>query len=79
MSTLGSPSAIKGEDFRVSDLTQSQKWPVGFGLSGEMVVWEDGDELWDGEDGDSPWVFYLLIWPWIGSWIVMMRIWICPW
>jgi len=53
-STPGSPTAIKGEDFKVNGLTQSQKWLVGFGLSGEMVAWEQGDELWDGEDGDSP-------------------------
>jgi hypothetical protein len=52
--TPGSPTAIKGEDFKVNGLTQSQKWLVGFGLSGEMVAWEQGDELWDGEDGDSP-------------------------
>jgi hypothetical protein len=42
--------AIKGE----VSLTQSQKWPVGFGLSREVVAWEQGDELWDGEDGDFP-------------------------
>jgi len=39
-STLGSPTAIEGEDFKVNGLTQPHKWPVGFGLSGE--------------DGDSP-------------------------
>jgi hypothetical protein len=35
-------------------LTQSQKWPIGFGSSGEVVAWEQGEEVWDGEDGDSP-------------------------
>jgi len=52
-STLGFPTAIKGEDFRVNDLTQSQKWPVSFSPSREVVAWEKGDEIWDGEDGDS--------------------------
>jgi len=53
-STPVSPTAIKEEDFRVNGLTQSQKWPVGFGPSGEVVPWKQGDEVWDGEDGDSP-------------------------
>jgi hypothetical protein len=53
-STLGSPTAIKGEDFKVNGLTHSQKWPVGFGPSGEVVAWEHGDEVWDGEVSDSP-------------------------
>jgi len=52
-STPGSPTAIKGEDFKVNGLTQSQKWPVGFGPFGEVVAWEQDDEVWDGEDGDS--------------------------
>jgi hypothetical protein len=43
--TLNSPTAIKREDFRVNGLTQSQKWAVGFGLSGEVVAWEQGDEV----------------------------------
>jgi hypothetical protein len=30
------------------------KWLVGFGPSGEVVAWEQGDKVWDGEDGDSP-------------------------
>jgi hypothetical protein len=25
-----------------------QEWPVGFDLSGEVVVWEQDDEFWDG-------------------------------
>jgi hypothetical protein len=37
------PTAVKGEDFRVNGLTQSQKWSIGFGLSGEVFVWEQGD------------------------------------
>jgi hypothetical protein len=37
-STLGFPTAIKGEDFRVNDLTQSQKWPVSFSPSREVVA-----------------------------------------
>jgi hypothetical protein len=39
-STPGSPTAIKGEEFRVNGLTQSQKWLVGFGPSGKVVAWE---------------------------------------
>ena len=35
-------------------MIQYRKWLVGFGLSGEIVVWDQGDEVWDGEDGDSP-------------------------
>jgi hypothetical protein len=38
----------------VNVLIQSQKWPVGFGLFGELVVWDQGDEVWDKEDGVSP-------------------------
>jgi hypothetical protein len=37
-------------------LIQSQKWLVGFGPSGEIVVWDQGDEVWVGEDGDSPYL-----------------------
>jgi hypothetical protein len=47
----GVPSLL-GEVFNGS--LQSQKWLVGFGLSGEIVVWDQGNEVWDGEDGDSP-------------------------
>jgi hypothetical protein len=53
-STLDSPTAIKGEDFRMNGLTQYQKWPVGFGSSREVVAWEQGDEVWDGEEGQLP-------------------------
>jgi len=44
-STPGSPTAIKGEDFRVNGSTQSQKWSVGFGPSREVVAWEQGDKV----------------------------------
>jgi hypothetical protein len=49
-----SPSADKGEDLRVNCLVESQKWPVGFGPSGEVVVCDQGEEGYDGEDGVSP-------------------------
>jgi hypothetical protein len=39
------PTAVKGEDFRMNGLTQSHKRPVGFGSSGEVVVWEQGDKV----------------------------------
>lgn len=44
-STPVSPTAVKGEDFRVNGLTQFQKWSVGFGPSGEVVALEQGDEV----------------------------------
>jgi hypothetical protein len=47
----GAPSLL-GEVF--NGLLQSQKWLVGFSLSGEIIVWDLGNEVWDGEDGDSP-------------------------
>ncbi len=31
------PIVDKGDDFRLNGLIQSHKWPVGFGLSSEMV------------------------------------------
>jgi len=43
----------KGDDFRVNGFSESQKWLVGFGPSREVVVWVQGDEIWDGEVGDS--------------------------
>jgi hypothetical protein len=27
---------------------------VGVGLNGESIVWDQGDEFWYGEDGESP-------------------------
>jgi len=36
--TPGFPTTIKEKDFRVNGLTQSQKWPVGFGSFGEVVA-----------------------------------------
>jgi hypothetical protein len=40
---------LLGEDSRLNGLTQSQKWPVGFGSSEEIVVWDQGCEIWDEE------------------------------
>jgi hypothetical protein len=63
-SFLGScvtPTGDKDEDFRVNGLIQSQKWPVCFGSSGEVVVWDQDNEGWDGDDGVSP--FPLGIYP----------------
>jgi hypothetical protein len=45
------PTVNKVEDLRVNSLIQSQKWPVGFGSSGNVVVRDQGDEVWDREDG----------------------------
>jgi hypothetical protein len=47
------PTFEEGNEFRVNGLSQSQKWPVGFDPFREVVVWEQGDEIWDGEAGDS--------------------------
>jgi hypothetical protein len=44
-------SSLWGEVF--NGLLQSQKWLVIFSPSGEIVVWDQGDGVWDGEDGDS--------------------------
>jgi hypothetical protein len=52
--TSGSLVVAKGEDFKLNGLTQSQKWPVGFSPSREIVVWDQGGEIWDGANGDSP-------------------------
>jgi hypothetical protein len=38
----------------VSCLVESQRWSVGFSPFGEVVMWDQGDEVWDGEDGVSP-------------------------
>ena len=46
--------AEKREDFRLTGLAQSQKWPIHFGQFGEIVVWDQGGEIWDEEDGVSP-------------------------
>jgi len=40
-----SPPAEKGEDLRVNNLIESQKWPASFGSSREVVVWDQGDEI----------------------------------
>lgn len=34
------PSTDKIEDLRVNDMIQPQKWPIDFGPSGEVVVWD---------------------------------------
>jgi len=47
------PIAEKGVDFKLDGLIQSQKWPVSFAPSGEIVVWDQSEEVWVGEDGDS--------------------------
>jgi len=49
-----SPIAEKGVNFRSDGFIQSHKWAVGFGPSREIVVWDQGDKVWVGEDGDSP-------------------------
>jgi hypothetical protein len=43
------PAVNKDDDVRLTGLIQSQKWPVGFGSTSEMVVWDQGDDLWDEE------------------------------
>jgi hypothetical protein len=40
LSGFTTPIFEKGNEFRVNGLSQSQEWPVGFDLSGEVVVWE---------------------------------------
>jgi hypothetical protein len=37
------PSSVEG-----NGVSQSQEWPVGFDLNGELVVWEKDDDFWDG-------------------------------
>ncbi len=48
-----SPKVDKGEDLRMNSLIESQKWPIDFGSSGEVVVRDQGVEVWDGVDGAS--------------------------
>jgi hypothetical protein len=48
------PAVDKGEDFRLIGLIKSQKWLVVFGLSSEIVVWDQGDDFWDGECNAPP-------------------------
>jgi hypothetical protein len=54
------PITVKGEDFRVNALAKLQQWPIGFGPSREVVVWEHSDEVWDGEVEDSPYLLGVL-------------------
>jgi hypothetical protein len=49
----GSPNVEKDEDFGFNGLIESQKWPLGYGLDGESIVWDHGDKIWYGEDGES--------------------------
>jgi len=56
----GTPNDEKDEDSRINGLIQSQKWPVGFGQDGESIVWDQGNEIWYGEDGESPYPFGVL-------------------
>jgi len=32
----------------INGFSQSQNWPVGFDHNGEIVVWEEEDDYWDG-------------------------------
>jgi hypothetical protein len=54
LSCCVTPIFEKDNEFRVNGLSQSQKWPIGYDPSGEVVVWKQGDEIWDREAGDSP-------------------------
>jgi hypothetical protein len=53
LSGCATPIVGKGNDFKVNGLSQSQKWPIGFGPSGKVVVW-------DGEDRDFPYPLGIL-------------------
>jgi hypothetical protein len=37
------PFSVEGNGF-----SQSKNWPIGFDHNGEIVVWEEEDEFWDG-------------------------------
>jgi hypothetical protein len=54
--SLGHDSSVvvSGSPSLSTRLSQLQIWPVGFGPSGEIIVRDEGRELWDGLDGDSP-------------------------
>jgi hypothetical protein len=54
LSGCSTPNDEKGEDSKINGLIKSQKWPVGVGLDGEILVWDHSDEIWNGEDGESP-------------------------
>jgi hypothetical protein len=52
MSSSVSPAVDKEED-RLTGLIQSQQWLDGFAQSRKIVMWDNGDEGWDGvEDGE---------------------------
>ena len=38
--TFDTTTTEMGEDFKLTGLTQSQKWSVGFSSSGEIIVWD---------------------------------------
>jgi hypothetical protein len=44
----------KGVDVRLNGSIQSRKWLVGSSPYGEIIVRDQGDGVWVGEDGDSP-------------------------
>lgn len=46
MSFSASPAVDKEED-RLTGLIQSQQWPDGFGPSGEIFVWDQGNESFE--------------------------------
>ncbi|XP_059445810.1 uncharacterized protein LOC132177482 [Corylus avellana] len=49
---LGGCSSGTPVDVKLTGLIQSRKWLVGFGPSNKIVVWDQGDEVWDGDYGD---------------------------
>lgn len=77
-SLYSSRTPVVGKDeAKLTGLIQSQQWPIGFGPSREIVAWDQGDEVWDGEDGDYPYPLgvFPLPCPWIECWILIwMRI-----
>jgi hypothetical protein len=53
----GAPTPVSPHALReriLGWMTQSRKWLVSFGSSGEVIAWEQGDEVWDGEDVNTP-------------------------
>jgi hypothetical protein len=43
------PFSVEGNGF-----SQSKNWPVGFDHNGEIIVWEEEDDFWDGLPLDWP-------------------------
>jgi hypothetical protein len=54
LSGCASSTVDKGVICKSDGLIQSQEWPVGFGPSEEIVVWDQGVEGWVGKEVDSP-------------------------